>query len=124
MLVPITPPPMITTRARDGSSVGTGDLLQEPLEPVEVNPRAAFSKRSSPHASKSKSRVLAEAWIAPHNDHPYADTRACSRTRASRFLATRPSYAATSASTWSSSRSHSVAVLPSSKQASLLPEYS
>ena len=85
---------------------------------------AAFSNRSRPHASKSKSRALALAWIAPHSDQPYADTSAWSRTRASRLRVARPSYAASRASTWSSSRSHSVAVLPNSKQASLLPEYS
>ena len=67
---------------------------------------------------------LVASWMKPHNDHPYWLHSACTRTRARSAGVGSPKYASVQASTSSSLKLHSVVVLPSSKQASLLPEYS
>ena len=87
--------------------------------------RTAFSYRSIPHPWKSKSIGLVADWMKPQSDQPYSEHSAWSSTRA-RKAGSRspPAQLATSSSTCSAVRSHSVAVLPSSKAGSLLPEYS
>ena len=124
---PITPPPMITTRARAGQRQPPAHLVQQALE-ARVRGTSRRPSRSAPCPHGVEVEVEgARGGLdgAPQRPAVLASTSDCRRTRASRSRRrTSPKYAATSASTWSSSRSHSVAVLPSSKQASLLPEYS
>ena len=62
--------------------------------------------------------------MKPQSDQPYWLHRAWTRTRARSAGVGSPKYASHHASTCSSVKEHSVVVLPSSKQASLLPEYS
>ena len=83
-----------------------------------------MSKRSIPQPWKSKSIGLVAAWMKPQSDQPYWLHSACSRTRARSARVGAPKYASVQASVCSGVKLHSVEVLPSSKQASLLPLYS
>ena len=88
------------------------------------NSSTARSYFSIPHDQKSKSIELTECWIEPHSVQPYLDISPQSRARATRWCSSRPSYASISSSSWSTVSPASLQMLPSSKQASLLPAYS
>ena len=64
------------------------------------------------------------SWIDPQSVQPYFDINPHSRARATLLRSGRPQYAATSSSSCSSERFDSLQTLPSSNDASLLPEYS